>query len=56
MSNPVPHSHPSGFDGFPRDLTEDELNSGPVVTSLDELLIEDLTDEEADAFFDALGL
>lgn len=55
MSDSAQHSHPSGFDGLPRDLTEHELDSAPVLDSVDDLLIEDLTDEEADAFFAALG-
>ena len=54
MSDSAQHSHPSGFDGLPRDLTEAELDNAPVLISLEELVIEDLTDEEADAFFAAL--
>ena len=43
-----------GIPRLPRDLTEDELSSMPVLRSVDELLIENLTDEEDDAFSAAL--
>jgi hypothetical protein len=48
------HIHVSGFAKLPRDLTEAELDGAPVLDSVDELLIEDLTDQEADAFYAAL--
>jgi hypothetical protein len=35
---------------MPRDLTAAELASAPVLVSLDVLLIEDLSDQEADTF------
>jgi hypothetical protein len=36
------------------DLTPDQLASAPVIASLDTLLIDDLTDDEDDAFAAAL--
>ena len=48
------HTHDSGFAKLPRDLTEAELDDAPVLDSVDVLLIEDLTDQEAVAFFAAL--
>ncbi len=46
---------PHGTDLLPRDLTLAELDAAPLLTSLDQLLIEDLTDEEADAFAAAIA-
>lgn len=46
---------PHGTGLLPRDLTPDELGAAPVLTSLDQLLIVDLTDEEADAFAAAIA-
>jgi hypothetical protein len=46
---------PHRTDLLPRDLTPVELDAAPVLTSLDQLLIEDLTDEEADAFAAAIA-
>lgn len=40
--------------GLPRDLTAEEFERAPVLTSVDDLLIEDLTDEEADASYAAI--
>jgi hypothetical protein len=40
---------------LPRDLTADELSAAPVLTSPDALLIDDLSDEEDDAFAAAVG-
>ncbi len=39
---------------LPADLTPDQLASAPVIASLDTLLIDDLTDDEDDAFAAAL--
>jgi hypothetical protein len=39
-----------GVSSLPRDLTGEELDSAPVLLTLDTLLIEDLSDDEADAF------
>ena len=50
------HAHISGFANLPRDLTEAELDNAPVLDSVDKLLVEDLTDQEADAFFAALDV
>lgn len=41
---------------LPADLTPEQLAATPVLEAVGALLIEDLTDDEADAFFDALGL
>lgn len=54
MNDSVQHSQGTGFAGFPSDLTEDQLERAPVLESVDALLIDDLTDEEADAFYAAL--
>jgi hypothetical protein len=43
-----------GLGSLPRDLTDAELNAAPVLVSLDVLIIEDLSDDEADAFVAAL--
>ena len=56
MSNAAQPSPPRGVLGLPRDLTSEELAAAPILESLDALAIDDLTDEEADAFFDALGV
>lgn len=48
------HPHPGGADLLPRDLTEDDLAAAPVLVSLDALLIDELTDDEDDAFAAAL--
>lgn len=47
-------SSPHGTDLLPRDLTEDQLAAAPVLGSLDELLIDDLSEDEDDAFAAAL--
>ncbi len=46
---------PHGVSLLPRDLTADELSAAPVLASVDALLIEDLSDEEDDAFAAAVG-
>ncbi len=46
----------NGTSHFPPDLTPDEIAAAPVVEGVESLLVEDLTDDEADAFFEALGL
>ncbi len=43
-----------GTSLLPADLTQDQLASAPVMASLDALLIDDLTDDEDDAFAAAL--
>lgn len=54
MSDSAQHPSANGFDALPRDLTDHELDHAPALESVDDLLIEDLTDEEADAFYAAL--
>lgn len=56
MSDPVTDHEPLGVHSLPRDLTSAEIAAAPVLESLDVLEIDDLTDAEAEAFFDALGL
>lgn len=54
MSDHAFHNDSGGVAGLPRDLTADELDNAPVLRSADDLLIDGLTDAEADAFFAAL--
>ncbi len=49
------HHGPPGADLLPRDLTDEELAAAPVLVSLDALLIDELTDDEDDAFAAALS-
>lgn len=46
---------PHGTGLLPRRLTEAELADGPVLASLDDLVIEDLGDDEYARFLDVLG-
>ncbi len=46
---------PRGTALLPGDLSEDQLSSAPVLTSIDALLIEDLSEDEDEAFAAALG-
>ena len=46
---------PHGLSLLPRRVTTDELDGAPVLDSVDALLIEDLSDDEDDAFAAALG-
>ncbi len=39
---------------LPADLTDDQLDAAPVLDSIDSLLIEDLSQDEDDAFAAAL--
>ena len=57
MSNAEPRDlhGPQGADPLPRDLTDEELTAAPVLVSLDALLIDELTDDEDDAFAAALS-
>ena len=50
-----PRDFPHGTSLLPRDLTANELESAPVLASVDALLIDDLTDYEDDAFAAALA-
>ena len=45
---------PHGSALLPRDLTADELAGAPVLPSADVLVIEDLTNDEDEAFASAL--
>ena len=45
---------PRGTSLLPRDLTPAQLKSAPVLASVDSLVIDELTDEEYDAFLAAL--
>lgn len=56
MSNAEIHDSdgPHGTSLLSRDLTVEDLATAPVLASADALLIDDLTDQEDDAFFTAL--
>ena len=55
MSDGMPHREGlRGLTLLPRDLTPDEIANAPVLGSLDDLLIDDLTAEEYQAYLDAL--
>jgi hypothetical protein len=45
---------PHGTTQLPSDLTEEQLAAASVLTSIDTLLIEELSEAEDDAFADAL--
>ena len=45
---------PHGTTLLPRDLTAEQLRSAPVLGSLDSLLIDGLSEDEEDAFADAI--
>lgn len=45
---------PHGTSLLPPDLTDDQLNAAPVLDSVDSLLIEELSEDEDDAFASAL--
>lgn len=46
---------PHGTSLLPADLTDDQLDAAPVIDSIDSLLIEELSEDEDDAFAAALG-
>jgi hypothetical protein len=48
------HQEPHGTAMLPSDLTEDQLAAAPVLGSVDALLIEELSQDEDDAFAAAL--
>lgn len=54
MSDRAFHDDNAGVAGLPRDLTAEELDNAPVLRSVDDLLIDGLTDAETDAFFASL--
>lgn len=45
---------PRGTSQLPRDLTADELAAAPVLVTIDALLIDDLSEDEDNAFAAAL--
>ena len=45
---------PHGTSLLPADLTDDQLDAAPVLDSVDSLLIEELSEDEDDAFAAAL--
>ena len=53
----VAHDHepPRGTSPLPPDLTDDQLAAAPALASPDMLVIEGLSEEEDNAFADALG-
>ena len=56
MSNAAQNHHdwPTGTGSLPSDLTDDDLDAAPALASADVLLIDGLTDDEDNAFADAL--
>lgn len=56
MSNAAADQHdvPHGTALLARDLTADELSAAPLLPSVEDLVIEDLTDDEDEAFASAL--
>jgi hypothetical protein len=46
---------PRGTSLLPRDLDDAQLAAAPILGSVDALLIDDLSIEEDDAFFAAIG-
>jgi len=56
MSGAADHQDraPHGTALLPSDLTEDQLGAAPVLTSIDMLLIEELSVDEDEAFATAL--
>lgn len=57
MSDAAAHDQdgPHGTSLLPRDLTAEELDAAPVLGSLEDLEIADLTDDEYERFLDALS-
>jgi hypothetical protein len=57
MSDAAQHrdaGRPHGTTLLPRDLTPAQLRSAPVLGSVDSLLVDDLTEDEDDAFASAI--
>jgi hypothetical protein len=48
------HETPHGTALLPSDLTDEQLANAPVLASIDSLLIEELSDDEDEAFAAAL--
>lgn len=57
MSDAASHDvdGPAGTGSLPRDLTDEELAALPILGSLDELEIEDLTGDEYEKFVSAFS-
>lgn len=57
VSDAATHGHdgPHGTSLLPRDLTDDEFAALPILESLDQLEIEDLTDDEYEKFIAAIS-
>lgn len=57
VSDVASHDHdgPYGTSLLPRDLTDEEFASLPVLESLEQLEIEDLTDDEYEKFLAAIS-
>lgn len=51
-----PDEPPHGTSRLPSDLTDAQLAAAPVLWSIDSLVIEELSDDEDDAFAAALDL
>jgi hypothetical protein len=55
VSDPVrPSGEAPHGTSLPADLTDDQLAAAPVLESIDDLLVEELSDDEDDAFAAAL--
>lgn len=50
------HRRPQGLSSLPPRRTAEEISSHPPIKDLDTLVIDDLTDDEYQAFLDALDL
>jgi hypothetical protein len=48
------HESPHGTALLPSDLTDEQLDAAPVLASIDALLIEELSEDEDEAFAAAL--
>jgi hypothetical protein len=57
VSDAPTHDHhgPHGTSLLPRELTDEEFAALPILESLDELEIDDLTDDEYETFIAALS-
>ncbi len=57
MSNATTHGHdgPYGTSLLPRDQSEHQLAAAPVLESLDDIEVDDLTDDEYQKFIAALS-
>lgn len=57
MSNaaPLPAEAPKGIGLLPNDLTDEDWANAPVLRSLDQLVVDEFTDEEFEIFLDAVS-